>query len=262
MSIGEMAFEDRGGKMTGERKVTAIRPLIVILFITAAAWCGDTDSLARAIVDQWQVSVVTVKIVSEQYEYESKAEAFGTIVDSSGIVVLSLARADPGSAGMWDAGSDQKIKDIKIMMADGTEIPAEILLRDVDLDLLFIRPVDKKGGPFPAVRLSDSSTPEILDEILIISRLGETAGYVPLAALSRIHAIIKKPRTLYVSDIINVFSGLGTPAFTLDGKVVGILLVRVAKSENVSADMFAEFGGMMPVIVPAEEIQSVVKKIK
>jgi S1-C subfamily serine protease len=248
--------------MTGKRRVTATRALMMILFTMALAWCGSTDSLARAIVERWQDAVVTVKIVSEQYEYESKAEAFGTIVDSSGIVVLSLARADPGSAGMWDAGADRKIKDIKIMTADGSEIAAEILLRDVDLDLLFIRPVGEKGGPFPAVRLSDSSTPDILDEILILSRLGETAGYVPLAALSRIHAIIKKPRTLYVSDIINVFSGLGTPAFTLDGRVVGILLVRVAKSENLSADIFAEFGGMMPVIVPAEEIQSVVKKIK
>ncbi len=248
--------------MTSKRRVTAIAPLIVILFTAATAWCDDTDSLGRAIIDQWQDAVVTVKIVSEQYEYESKTEAFGTIVDSSGIVVLSLARSDPGGAGMWDAGADRKIKDIKIMMADGSEIAAEVLLRDVDLDLLFIRPVDKKGDPFPAVRLSDCSTPQVLDEILILSRLGETAGYVPLAALSRIHAIIKKPRTLYVSDIINVFSGLGTPAFTLDGKVVGILLVRIAKSENVSADMFAEFGGMMPVIVPAEEILSVVKKIK
>jgi len=240
-------------------RVFKILMLLGLGFVSG--WSDDQARAARAIVDKWQNTVITVKIVSEQFEYESKVEAFGTIIDSSGLAVLSLSRADPSTISNWGVNSESKIKDLKMIMADGIEVPAKIVLRDEDLDLIFIKPIEAQDKKFPAVRLADNTKVEMLDEILILTRLDENAGYVPSASIRRVHSIIMKPRTLYVSDYINVLSGLGSPAFSLDGRVIGILLLKVAKSENLNTDMFGEFGRMMPVILPAAEIIEVVEKI-
>ena len=38
---------------------------------------------------------------------------------------------------------ETEVNDIKILLEDGAEVPAEIVLRDKDLDLAFIRPKAK-----------------------------------------------------------------------------------------------------------------------
>src|SRR2546422_4160959 len=55
---------------------------------------------------------------------------------------------------------------------DGTEIPAEIVLRDRDLDLAFIRPKTKPANPMPAVDLrSEEHTSELQSRLHLVCRL-------------------------------------------------------------------------------------------
>lgn len=235
---------------------------VVVFLLTVAARAESEIAAARELIEKWQAAVVNVKIVSEQYEYESKVEVFGTVVDSTGLTVLSLTRSDPAGAGMWEANADRKIKDVKMIRADGSEIACDIVLRDEELDLLFIRPSMPVKKKLPCVDLKNSAALKLLDEILVIARLGETAGYVPAVSLCRVHAVIEKPRTCYVSDFISVLSSLGAPAFSLDGRIAGILLVKITKTGAGGSDMFTEFGGMMPVILPAGAVREVVDRIK
>src|SRR5512138_251781 len=121
------------------------------LILAAGPICADElADKGRAIFKQNQQAVVTVQIVVKskvsmegmsERSTESKQEATGTVLDASGLTVLALSATDP--AGMIQSmleGQDSRIKmeteigDIKILLEDSTEVPAEIVLRDKDLD--------------------------------------------------------------------------------------------------------------------------------
>jgi len=227
------------------------------------AGADEAAEATREIINKWQDAVITTNIVLEMYESERTVEALATIVDASGLAVLSLSNIDP-ARGMAISSSESKVKDIKMIMPDGNEIPAKIVLRDQDLDLAFICPTEKPIKTIPAIDLTNNAEPDIMDQIVILSRFGNVVGYASTASLGRIQAIVKKPRTLYVPDpLMGLVNGLGTPAFSLDGKVVGILLLRVKEAQGFGGnEMFRGIGGMnmLPVILPAEDILAVAKE--
>ena len=76
----------------------------------------------------------------------------------SGLTVVSLFTTDPTSPSRKMMGMDleemgfkieTEIKRADILAADGNEIPAEVVLRDKDLDLAFLRPKQKPEKPLP-----------------------------------------------------------------------------------------------------------------
>ena len=121
---------------------------------------GRADELAekgRAIFKQHQHAVVTVQAVMKisypgaAKSTENRQDLTGTVVDPSGLTVLALSACDPSEMYqrmLAEQGSQNKldieVTDLKILLDDGTELPAEIVLRDKDLDLAFIRPKTKR----------------------------------------------------------------------------------------------------------------------
>lgn len=240
-------------------------PIIILILslLTAPGWADEIAEATKEIVNKWQDAVVTTKIVIKMHEVERKTEAMATIIDPSGLAILSLSLVDPSSLRS-DAGAGAEITDIKMVMPDNNEVPAEIVMRDRDLDLIFIRPTEKLNEPMVALDLTQNIELDVMDQIVILSHLGSVAGYAPSVSLWRINAVVKKPRTLYVPEFMAILNGLGVPAFTLDGKIVGILLLRISKSLSAGGGSF--FGGLggsgiLPVILPAEEIIEVISKI-
>src|SRR5882724_4078655 len=150
-------------------------------FLSPLCHADDLADKGRAIFKQHQHAVVTVQIVLKSKfsmsgrggeANESRQDVTGTVVDPSGLAVLSLSATDPAQMlqSMFSSSDeDSKLKmetelsDIKILLDDGTELPAEVVLRDRDLDLAFIRPKIKPSVPLLALDLSDSGKGEILD---------------------------------------------------------------------------------------------------
>src|SRR2546423_15605794 len=95
---------------------------------------------------------------------------------------------------------DTELSDIKILSDDGGEVPTEVVLRDKDLDLAFIRPKAKVAAPMEALDLTTPGKAEILDQVLSLNRLGNAAGRAYAASLERISAIVQKPRLFYIPD--------------------------------------------------------------
>lgn len=238
-------------------KVAARCTIVLISLGLVGSLFGITIAeTTRALADEWQDVIVGVKIVQESFDYESKIEVVGTVIDESGLVVLSLSSIDPSSLHYGSDG-DTKIKDVKITLTDGTEIQAEVALRDRDLDLVFVRPMEKIKTKLKAVDLAKAAAPQLADQVIVLSRLGSASGYAPHVSLCRIQAVITKPRVFYVPDFMAVLSGLGTPAFTPDGQIIGVLLIRITTSAGQS--MGEVFGGIrsmgvLPVILPAQDI--------
>jgi len=252
----------------------------------------DAAKAGRDVLAKYQNAVVTVKLAIKQSmslggresKTDSKTETTGTIIDPSGLTVVSLTTTDPGSA-MKDAytramiarGGDpsqlkfeSELSDVKIVLADGTEIPADVVLRDKDLDLAYLRPSNKPGEPgqtakpFPFVDLGRDTKPQLLDEVIVINRLSKVANRAPAISVGRIEAVVDKPRTLYVLGEATWGYALGAPVFSLDGKLVGMLFLRTANTQTDQNNgfMYSNLSqwGMMPVVLPASDIVDGVKQ--
>jgi hypothetical protein len=221
----------------------------------------DAADKGRDVFKQSQQCAVTVQVTQKisvtmpgrgGTPRENKQEITGTVVDPSGLTVLALSACDPSEI-YQRMGNEMKIEtelsDMKILLDDGAELPAEIVLRDKDLDLAFIRPKTKVATPLVAVDLSKSSPAKVLDQVVTFNRLNRAAGRAHSASLERISAVIQKPRTFYIPDSSMTATALGSPVFALDGNIVGIVVMRAVNSvgsnqrENVTS-----------IILPAEDI--------
>ena len=114
-----------------------------------------------------QDALVTVKLVvnynisfgGQEQQKESKTEAMGTVIDPSGLTVISLTTIDPSAlmkaqmrGGQRDMKIDSEVKDAKIVLADNTEIPAQVVLRDKDLDVAYLRrPTSRPNRSLPSI---------------------------------------------------------------------------------------------------------------
>jgi len=244
-----------------------------------SATAQDARPAARAIVERWKDAIVNIRIVlkmrmsmggREMQSMDDTVEAVGTVVDPSGLTVLALGSLNPGammSRMMGTGGGDQRVEfvsepsDVRIRLADGTELAASIALRDEDLNLAFIRPTKKPEKPLVALNLADAGKPALLDQVVVLSRLGRVGGWSPAASLAEINAIIDRPRTFFV--IGGGGAGMGTPAFLPGGKLVGILTLRQIDTGRQS--MFAGMGGpeglgLLPVILPAADVLEIAQQ--
>jgi S1-C subfamily serine protease len=250
----------------------------------AGAQSADERAAARDIVKKWQQTIVNVRVVlktrmsvggREMQSMEDTVESVATVIEPSGLAVMSLSALNPGGMmnrimGQSTGSSDERFQmtseptDLKMRLADGRELPAKIVLRDEDLDLAFIRLTTAPEKPLAALELADEGRPVPLDPVVVVYRLGRVGGWVPGAALQNIQAIIERPRTMYVADAANGFGvNMGTPAFLLNGKLAGFLVLRSVSGGRPG--MFSMMGGsegmgLLPVILPASDVREVAKQ--
>lgn len=263
-----------------------------VLTMLAEAAENNANLTARQTLKDNQSAVVWVSAVDKiqisgkgaamMPSEELKVETLGTIIDPSGLTVVAASMLDKTSgilgdilkqmdnrgadATKFDAKSD--ISNIKIRMADGQEIPAKIALTDPDLDLSFLIPEKTEGKalpPFTFIKLSSQTKPQILDEILIIGRMGKNLDRQPGMIAACIASVVTKPRPFYVPSNIGLGWSSGTPVFTLDAKLVGIMGLRKNKADAQSGGMMGMMSMMsmgensmpVPVIIPVAEILEV-----
>ena len=146
----------------------------------------------------------------EMQSADDSVDAVGTVIDPSGLTVMSLGSLNPGAmmnkivGASTGGGGENRVDisseptDLKIRLPDGRELPAKIVLRDEDLDLAFIRPTTKPAAPLVAINLAESAKPALLEQVVVLSRLGRVGGWAASAALADIGAVIERPRTFYV----------------------------------------------------------------
>ncbi len=261
-----------------------IRALIAILAAAIVSFpvsAQDSRAAARNVVKQWESAIVNVRVVlkmrmsmggREMQSSDDPVDAVGTVIDPSGLTVMSLGALNPGAmmskfmGGNGESGEPSveittEPTEVKIRLPDGKELPARIVLRDQDLDLAFLRPVKKPDHPLVALDLSNAAKPSILDQVLVLTRLGRVGGWTAGASLHDVGAIIEKPRTFYV--LAGSPSGMGTPAFLTNGRVVGLLTIRQIDTGRPSmASMMggSEGLGMLAVILPAADVLEIAKE--
>jgi len=256
---------------------------IVLSVLASRPACSRADELAergRDIFKKNQRAVITVQIVMKLkfsvpglggQANESRQDLTGTVVDPSGLTVLALSSCEPADmfqnmmAGMSDEETkfkmDTELSDIKLLLDDGTELPADIVLRDKDLDLAFIRPKTRPASPMLALDLSKAATAQVLDQVITLNRLGKAAGRAYAVSVERISAVVQKPRLFYIPGSEMTSTTLGSPAFTLEGNVLGVFVTRSVSQKGSGFGMFSfRPEGLTTIILPAGDVLKAAKQ--
>lgn len=245
----------------------------VVLSLALLARADEVTDKGRELFQKYQQTVVTIQVVQKitassggktAEPRETKQDITGTVMDASGLTVLALSAADPTEMyrRMYEASRykvESEITDIKILLHDGTEVPSEIVLRDVDLDLAFIRPKTKPAQPMTAVDFANSSLAQVLDPLISLNRLGRAAGRAYSASIERVSAVVQKPRTFYIPDSTMTATSLGSPAFATNGKIVGVIVMRTIAASAGGVNNFRS-DSATSIILPAEDILKAAKQ--
>jgi S1-C subfamily serine protease len=251
-----------------------------LALLAAPSRADELADKGRAVFKNNQHVVVTVSVVIKSKfsmggfggpANESRQDLTGTVLDPDGLTVLALSATDPGQmvqnlmSGLSDDDTkfkmETELSDVKILLDDGTEVPAEVVLRDKDLDLAFVRPKAKPASPMAALDLTQAAKAELLDQVIALNRLGSAAGRAYAASIERISAIVQHPRLFYVPESSLTTTTLGAPAFTLEGKPLGIFVMRSTKSHGSALGMLSmRPDNLTGIIVPAEDVLKAAKQ--
>jgi hypothetical protein len=265
------------------KRIAGVAVGVLLAIPPRAGAQSDTRAAARDLVRKWQDAIVNVRVTlklrmsmggREMNSSDESVDTVGTVIDPSGLTVLSLGALNPGAmmnrimGGASQRGQDRPMlssepTEVKIRTSDARELAAKIVLRDEDLDLAFLMPTVKVDKPLVAINLTEAAKPALLDEVVVLSRLGRVGGWTPAASLHNISAIIEKPRTFFVAEANGAGGAMGTPAFLPNGKVVGLLTLRSVDPGRTG--MMAMMGGvegvgLLPVILPAADVLDVAKQ--
>jgi S1-C subfamily serine protease len=259
-------------------KMLATMSAAVVLSLNPPALRADEIAeKGRAIFDKYKHVVVTVHVVMKSkvsvsgrgaQSRENRLDLTGTVVDPSGLTVMSLSATDPGQLvqNLSGTGDDEsrfkmetELTEVKMMLEDGKETDADVVFKDKELDLVFIRPKVKPAAPMVTFDLSNSANANLLDVVIALNRLGNAAGRSYAAAVERISAIVESPRLVYIPETSITATALGAPAFTLDGKALGLFVMRAMKGRGgmfgVSTD------SVTGIIVPAADVLKAMKQV-
>lgn len=190
---------------------------------------------------------------------ERKVEALATLIEPTGMLVTAMSQMDPSREMEGREYSTAKgpvrfdvsvtLKEIKVVLQDGTEIPAEQVMKDADLDLAFFRvkmdSKEAKDVTFKALDLNESAKVKLSDDAITLSRTEEILNRVPAVTRGQVTSITEKPRTF----VRATSAQLGCPTFNLDGKLVGVGVSRYMKGKS-----------SVLIVLPAGDVQEIAQQ--
>jgi hypothetical protein len=234
----------------------------------------------RALVKQYADTIVSIELVvtirisvndKALPPQESKVDVNGTVISPTGLTVSALSIIDPHGAmeamRAARANSGQKVeigetefKDVKLRLANGSEIPAAVVLKDPDLNLIFIAPLPADSGParnFSYVSLDKEASASILEDYFYVSRAPKNLQRVPVVHSLYIAGIVEKPRRMFLLSE----PAVGAPIFDSSGLLLGICTQyldngRPAGPVVLTPSDVAELAKQAAAIKPEEKVAS------
>lgn len=245
---------------------SVIRFLPVILFAlallakSAFALPPAEVKAGRALLKRYADVIVSVEMVVTMKGMqgdrpiparEQKREVNGTFVSATGLTVLSLGSIDPRGGipammmGQQIRYDEPEFKEVKLRLANGTELPARVVLKDADLDLAFIAPETVPEKALPFVNLASAAKAEILATYFDISRGSKQAQRVPLVRVVNVTGMISKPRKFLLATDYS----MSCPVFDAEGNVLGLTVRHVAGGQSAGL-----------IILPAADVADIAKQ--
>lgn len=236
-----------------------------VLFLLMAAMSSavlaqtpEERAAAREIVAKHADAVVVVmatiktrmNIGGRETTRDQPTQANATVLEPGGLAVMALSMLEPAEIANRATGAGSmstETSDLRMRLADGQEVPAKVVLRDADLDLVFVKPAEALPAPTPAVEVP-SGVPAPLDPLIALQRTGESTGWRTLATFTYVQMTVDRPRTYHA---LSTQAALGAPIFDTRGRFVGVV-VRVGGSRQ----------SPQPALLPAEDIREIARQAK
>lgn len=243
---------------------TMITGLILLLGVTSALHADEDGVLGQQVFEARKDTVVTLHtVVGLNFgggEVENEQESNATLISPDGLAVLALTGVDPAQmiSGLRMGGEDisSRIISMRMILADGSEKPAEVILRDKDLDLALVRLTEKPEEALPYVDLAEAGEPKILDNVVCLMQYGRVARRSHAAFIDRVELIVTKPRLFYALGDHRSRQAVCSPVFTLQNEIVGVGVMRL-----LAGDGDRTSDDMMVIIIPAAQIQELVAQL-
>jgi hypothetical protein len=243
----------------------AVTTAILCLANQTSAQTPEERAVARDLIAKHGDAVVfvlgTTKIRINQGGKEvpnpdQRLQSLVTLLDSSGLGVMSLTALDPSDLATAQlsrgrgAGAAISVtteaSELRYRLADGREVPVRVVLRDKELDLAFLRPVEKPSAPMAAIDTAVARA-SVVDSVINLVRLPEIATYQTTAQFFTVQAVVEKPRTFYFLT----GGAAGSPVFDTRGRFVGVILRLKNESDAGNAPF---------IVLPAGDIREVAKQ--
>ncbi|MBV9927497.1 MAG: trypsin-like peptidase domain-containing protein [Acidobacteria bacterium] len=211
--------------------------LLLALMILPAAWTPTAGQQLREAFRKVRQSVVIVR--TKQVEVAPAPGQVVSVVDGlgSGVVVSNDGKILTAAHVVQTADVAQ------VEFPDGQLIDAHVIGSDVRADVALLK-LDHPPANITPAQVGDSDKVEVGDQIFVVGApygLGQTltAGHV-----SGRHRLDKKPQSLTAVEFVQTDAAVnsgnsGSPVFTLDGEVVGIVSSIVSQSGGSEGLAFA-----------------------
>lgn len=202
---------------------------------------------------------VTIKFVLKMKgsfgEFENEDDATGVLISKSGLVLCSNSLVG-GSPFMRRGDMTVTPTGIKVLFGTDTEgVDAEIIARDTDLDLAWIKIKEPKQS-YPHIDLADSGpAPKLGARLYVVTRMGKYFDRVPVVREARVAGRTTKPRPLIIPDGLG--GALGLPVFDAEGKFVGVPVYQQPSEDESDAG-----SGAAGVILPADAVRRATARAK
>lgn len=227
----------------------AVLAMTVAAFAPVAA-AGESDDYQNLLAER-APALVTVKFVLKikmggfmgpMGDQESENEITGIMINPQGLVLCSNTQLG-GFAGMMrqmmgSRGGEFSATptDIRVLVGADTEgVDAEVIARDTELDLAWVRITDPGDKTFTYVNFSDAAEPSIGQRLVAIRRMGKYFARSAVIAEGRMGGKTNKPRNLYIptGDLRGV---LGLPVYTQSGQVVGVTILQMPDAQDMGGN--------------------------
>lgn len=258
-----------GRARPARRRAMTRRGALVLLACVAglAAGCATNCKcgLVQGLAEKYADAVVQVKVVTstrfsvsgrEAPAMEREFEVLGTVLDETGLIVTSHSAVDPSSivaAMRPGAKIDSQIKSTKLIRPDGTEVPLKVVLRDKDLDLMFLRPTKRIRLAHIDLKARGADL-RLGNVVVVVSRLGPVGDRQPMVSLGRVQAVVDKPRRFCVAVLPGGATSLGCPVFTCKGELAGLMVIRTSKVAGSGSALGGAASRVLPIILPIADI--------
>jgi len=217
---------------------------------------------------------MTVRNLGVSENNESAVEAIGTVVDPSGVVLAGTLLLDPIGSLMrgplrlqrgdqtFELDVKSHLENLRLLLADKTEVPARVLLRDDDLGLFVLAAEPKPGVKAPvfsAVQLADESDARLYTSYYVLGRANEMFQHALLIGRAMPVNTLAKPRPC--QTLLTSMMPVGMPVFAADGRLVGIgsLSFRAPDFEHPES---AQNVHPLPILLPVADVRELLARAK
>ena len=256
--------------MNSQQKLHLHQLLGAVLFAAGVALAPATRAEvgAHALEQMYKQASDATVILQFYFEGEEgrhiERDAMATIVNDSGLAITSIDYF-PANTRFED------FKGLVMLIGNGAnrkQVPAEIVGRDDDRKVAFLRPTADKNQPLKLDYIHFTPTElKVGDELIVFGEIDKAFDYLRNLNVGRVSAVLEKPTKMYCPTL-NARGVLGTPVFDATGQAIGLAvnysttrrgLVREIV-DNRRVEREGDVTVTLPVVLPTERFAVLIAK--